>query len=151
MQSAKVTREIDNRKGPVVLLFDKLNPIPSEKVFFIEEVLKSITQSFYYPYPIYCIGHCPNYFGQLQFIESKNQLPKFYFFKTKNTSKLHSELLLFNQIAQREYECINFKRAEEIKLQYASAQKSIFNSDCELKALKHIGHLVKKNFEQEDD
>lgn len=149
LKNTKLIREIDNTLGPVVVSFLKLSPISQEKVQYIEDTLHALVPSLHYPYPIYCLGTCPNYFGQLKFFEDKNLLPKFYFFKHKNTSKLHSELLHFNQIAQREYECINFKRAEEIKMKYSSIQKKIYEADCEFKALEHICNLVKKNLIQE--
>jgi hypothetical protein len=141
---------MDNTCNPVVISLEKLSPISNDKVFLLEEILSSNVKSLFYPYPIYCIGKCPNYFGQLQFYDHKNHLPKFYFFKTKNTSKLHSELLLYNQIAQREYECINFKKSEEIKNQYSNVQKKIYSADAELRSIHYIRNLVQKNLDQEE-
>lgn len=142
LKNIKITKEIDNSKFPIVINLEKLSPIDADKLYLLVDVLNSQLPSYYFPYPVYCIGTCPNYFGQLSFYSSRAALPKFYSFKSKTTSKLHSELLHYNQIAQREYECINFQRAEDLKTKYAIVQKKIYNSDSELRSLNHIYKLV---------
>lgn len=144
-KNPKIVREFDNTKNPVVINLEKLSPIPQEKIFSLEEIILAQVPSINYPYPVYILGHSPNYFGQLSFFYHKNHLPKFYSFKSKATTKIHSELLHYNQIAQREYECINFKKAEEIKYKYSDIQKKIYYADCELRALNQICSIIKKN------
>lgn len=145
LNNQKYLKEIDNSKNPIIINLEKLSPIAQDKLYFLEEVLNSLLPSLYYPYPVYCIGPNPNYFGQLSFFDSQAQLPKFYSFKGKSISKIHSELLHYNQIVQREFEYINFKRAEDIKKKYANIQKKIFNLDSELRSLNHIHELIEKS------
>jgi hypothetical protein len=144
LKNSKITKEIDNSKCPIVLNLEKLSPITSDKLYFLEDALKALLPSYYYPYPVFCIGTCPNYFGQLSFFNTKSSLPKFYSTKSRVTSKLHSELLHYNQIAQREYECINFQRAEDLKIKYAHIQKKIFHADAELRSINHIYSIIEK-------
>lgn len=137
-----INDELSNNKYPIVINLDKISPLSSQTLSLLEKIIHERFPSLYFPYPIYCIGVASDYSGHLTFYKTKADLPKFFPFKGKITAKIHSELLHYNQIAQREFECINFIKAKEIIHSYGYIQKKIFNSHIELNALNKIMNLA---------
>lgn len=137
-----INHELSNNKYPIVINLEKISPLSTQALAHLEKSIHEQFSSIYFPYPIYCLGTAPDYSGPLTFYKSKAELPTFFPFKGKVTAKIHSELLHYNQIAQREFECINYNKAKEIIRNYGHIQKKIFNSHIELNALNKIMNLA---------
>ena len=154
LNAAKIKNEINNLKNPIIIDLLSFSPMNLDKIQALEQKLKLFLRSLHYPYPIFVLGICPDYSGPLQLIPDKKALPRFYPDRPKSIIKIHHELLHFNQIALREFECINYQKAQDKIGSYSISQKGINQSYLEYVALKEISkkvNLISELNEDRDD
>lgn len=138
LNSAKFRKELDNFSHPIVIDLLSLPDLDYALLQYIESKIINYVKSTSFPYPIYLLTTLGDYKGRLTSFASINDLPKFFPQKVKNFSKLHHGLLLYNSIGEREYECINFTKAQQVLEEYAVKNKIIILQQEEISLLDFI-------------
>jgi len=142
----KFKKDLDSRKNPIIINLTSLPDCDFEKIIYIESRIISMVKSPYFPYPLYFL--VPQLGGQQTRIAcflKIEDVPAFFPQRPRNFTKLHQKLVLYNTIAEREFDCLNFEKSDQLISSYVLLNKELTSLYFENKTFDELILLESTN------
>ena len=145
LNSVKLKKDLDTRKLPLVLVLQSIPDFDLEKLIYVESRVVSMVKSVHFPYPIYFLSQNFGFNGRITCFTKIEEIPHFFPTRSRNFTKIHQKLVLYNTIAEREFDCLNFEKSYELISSYSILNKELSALYQETKSqLEAQGHGSKK-------
>lgn len=144
-----LTEMIRGSKIGSIPMYATIYDIPIDKREYalsnLEQVLKSLHKSPYFPYPFYLVSDTPLRGSLISVFKAVEDLPSHYFKRSKRLK--NKETLLLNKVGVQCEKVINMELYEgkEIIQNSASKQKNLYNCTKELNFYEEIIYEIQKN------